>query len=415
MIERKQIPRPRGWIRHYGGMLSEPSGAKAAIPLTLERNAAQRGQRLAQSARDSLQQRRSPTRPKMRALIAAPRGRIEWRSVPAPPAPAPLGATVRPLAVATCDIDCGLCGGFTPLPLPLQLGHECVGEVTAIGSEVRSVQVGAKVIVPFQISCGTCPPCLAGLTGSCVSVPPLSAYGMGVLTGHFGGAIADELAVPYADAMLVPLSDGIDPIAATSVADNIADAYRNVAPHLPPLLERDPEAEVLVLGVRGTRSAFGSSAPLYTALVAKALGARKVLFAEDRPAVRTRATELGIETIPTRALRRRAPAPLVVDMSFHPRGLKLAIASTAPDGVCSCAGSLHGHGRIPLLAMYIRNSTLHLGRAHVRSAMPDVLELVADGRLKPLEVVARVASFEEAPQVLHEAFRDGAPKIVLTA
>jgi alcohol dehydrogenase len=396
-------------------MLAEPSGAVAAIGLTLERNAAQRGARLLQTARDGFEARRSPTRPKMRALIAAPRGRIEWRSVPTPAAPSPLGATVRPIAVATCDIDCGLCGGATPLALPLQLGHECVGEVIAIGSDVMSVKVGEKVIVPFQINCGTCPACLAGRTGNCTSVPPISMYGMGMVAGHWGGALADELAVPYADAMLVPLPDGVDPIAATSIADNIADAYRHVAPHLPALLADDPETEVLIVGEPGPRSAFGSSVPLYTALIAKALGARKVLFAEGRRGVRARAQDLGIETIRPSDLRRRPPAPLVVDMSFKPRGLALAIGSTAADGICSCAGSLHGRGSIPLLAMYLRNVTLHIGHAHARSLMPDVLELLSSGRLDPRPVVATVASFDDAPRVLSETYRSSAPKLVFTA
>ena len=50
-----------------------------------------------------------------------------------------------------------------------------------------------------------------------------------------GRVIADQLAVPFADAMLVPLPDGIDVVAVASVADNVSDGYRHVAPHLPAL------------------------------------------------------------------------------------------------------------------------------------------------------------------------------------
>jgi alcohol dehydrogenase len=417
VIRRKSSnpPPPRGWIRHYGASLTDPGAAATASKVVLERDADLRASRLLASARDGVRERLRPSRAKMRALVATPGGRLAWRSVPAPPPPAPRGATVRPLAIATCDIDCGLAAGATPLLLPLQLGHECVAEVLRVGSEVSSVKVGDRVIVPFQINCGECEPCRAGMTGNCASVPAISMYGMGVLAGHWGGAFADELAVPYADAMLVRLPDGVDPIAATSLADNICDAHRHVVPHLGGALARDPDAEVLILGACTPRFAFGSSAPLYVGMIAQAEGARRVTLADNRPAVRAAAERLGLQARDPRELRGSPPAPLVVDSSFHPRGLALALSRTAPDGVCSCAGSLHARGSIPLLSMYTHNVTLHLGRAHVRSILPDALELVASGRLRSREVVDTVAPLDEAPQVLRDAFRRGGPKVVLTA
>src|SRR6266702_185126 len=126
----------------------------------------------------------------------------------APPPPGPYGALVRPIAAATCDLDRPLALGATMFPLPLHLGHECVAEVLAVGDQVTGVQTGQRVVVPFQISCGACGPCAAGLTGSCSAVPPISMYGFGLGGGHWGGAFSDQLAVPYADAMLVPLPAG---------------------------------------------------------------------------------------------------------------------------------------------------------------------------------------------------------------
>lgn len=67
-----------------------------------------------------------------------------------------------------------------------------------IGDEVATVQPGDRVVVPFQISCGTCASCVAGFTAHCVEVPPLSMYGFGLTGGLWGGAIADLMAVPYA-------------------------------------------------------------------------------------------------------------------------------------------------------------------------------------------------------------------------
>ena len=353
-------------------------------------------------------------RRRMRALSAAPGGKLRWREVAAPRPPGPHGAIVHPIAASTCDMDCPVMLGATQIPLPLHLGHECVAEVLSVGERVSAVRPGDRVVVPFQINCGACAPCRAGHTGSCTSVPPLSMYGFGFATGHWGGAFSDELAVPYADAMLVALPQGLDPAAAASVADNVCDAYRHIGPHLPALLEREADAEVLVLAAPSERSLFTPSCPLYTGLIALALGARNVYFADARPQVRAHAERLGMRALHPRELRRRAPFPLVADVSAT--DLELALRNTAPDGICSSSGSLHRAARIPFLQMYIRNATLHVGRTHARALIPEVLELMARGALHPETVTTTVAALDEAPRALREHFLGGeSVKTVLIA
>jgi len=403
--------RPRGWLRHYAGFLTP--NAAAATPVLLERDRAQRLRRLGAAVGDRASQRFRATRPRMRALQAAPGARLRWRDVPVPAPPGPDGAIVHPIACSTCDLDCGIALGATQFALPLHLGHECVADVLAVGERVSTVKPGDRVIVPFQINCGTCTPCHAGRTGSCTSVPPASMYGMGLAGGLWGGAFADQLPVPYADAMLVALPEGIDPVAAASVADNVCDAYRHIAPHLPALLEEDPDAEVLIVAATNPRTPFGSSAPLYTGLIARAFGARNVSLADARPAVRAHAERLGLNALKPRELRRRAPAPLVVDATVEDLGISLS--NTAADGICSSLGGFHRSTQVPLLQMYVRNATLHIGRTHVRHLIPQVLELMLDGRLRPESVITNVASLDEAPFALREHFLGGGVKTVLTA
>jgi alcohol dehydrogenase len=400
--------RPRGWLRHYAKLLG-PSGA-VAPKLAFERNREQRASRLL----SAVGARRAGTggRPRMRALLAAPGGRLRWREAPAPAAPGPDAAVVHPIAASTCDLDCALALGATQLPLPLHLGHECVAEVLAVGERVSSVKPGDRVIVPFQVSCGECPACRRGHTGNCTSVPPISMYGFGLAGGHWGGAFSDQLAVPYADAMLVALAQGIEPAAASGLADNVCDAYRHIAPHLPGVLERDADAEVLIVSVARRNSMFAGSVQLYTGLVALALGARRVVLADARPHIRAEAERLGMQTLQPRELRRRAPAPLVVDMTFDALGRSLSC--TAADGICTSSGSLHSSARVPLLLMYGRNMTLHVGRTHARALIPRVLALMARGDLRPLDVSTRVAPIDEAPAVLAEHFRGGVIKTILT-
>jgi alcohol dehydrogenase len=405
--------RPRGWIRHYAGLLGP--GAADATRASLERNRDQRLARLVACGRDRLRERARPSRRRMRALVAYPGGRISWRRVPAPPPPGATGAIVCPIAIATCDMDPLIALGASPFPLPLHLGHECVAEVLSVGAEVAAIRPGQRVVVPFQISCGTCGACTEGRTSNCTTVPPVSMYGFGLAGGLWGGALADELAVPYADAMLVPLPDGIDPAAAASVADNVCDAYRHVAPHLRGLLRRDPEARVLILGALDARSRYSASVPLYTALIARSLGARRPLVVDARRYARAHAERLGIEALPASELGGVAPAPLVVDLTTTGDGLATAISSTAPDGVCSSAGSLHRTARIPFLVAYAHNLTLHISRVHARSVIPEILDLMRAGRLHPEEVTTTVASIDDAPAALREHYTAGAVKTIVTA
>src|SRR3954454_4263404 len=180
----------------------------------------------------------------MRQLEIVGAGAVQWRDAAAPSLQGDGEALVRPLAVAMCDLDAVFLGGVIPIAEPFALGHECVAEVLEIGDEVRSVAPGDRVVVPFQISCGTCAACAQGRTASCDTVPRGSAYGMKPLGGDWGGALSDVLRVPFADAMLVLLPSGLDPVAVASVADNVPDAYRTVAGPL----AAAPGAEVLIVG-----------------------------------------------------------------------------------------------------------------------------------------------------------------------
>jgi alcohol dehydrogenase len=239
-------------------------------------------------------------------------------------------------------------------------------------------------------------------------------YGFGLGTGHWGGTFSDQLRVPYADGMLVGLPEEIDPVAAASVADNVCDAYRHIGPHLPGLLARDPNAEVLVLAATNNRSLYTPSCPLYTGLIALAMGARDVYFADSRPNVRAHAERLGMHALHPRELRHHGLFPLVADISGT--DVSRALSSTAPDGICSSSGGLHRGARVPFLQMYFRNATLHVGRAHVRSLIPEVLDLMTRGDLRPETVITTVAPLDDAPRVLREHFLGvDSVKTVLTA
>lgn len=107
--------RPRGWVRHYAGMLTPD--AATTTRLALERDAGERLRLLTATIADH-GWGGARRRPRMRALVAAPGGRLGWRTVAAPPPPGPKGAIVHPIAASTCDMDCPVMLGATQIPLP---------------------------------------------------------------------------------------------------------------------------------------------------------------------------------------------------------------------------------------------------------------------------------------------------------
>ena len=233
---------------------------------------------------------------------------------------------------------------------------------------------------------------------------PISMYGMGLGAGHWGGAFSRSARRALRRHNVGGTAGLHRPAAAASVADNICDAYRHISPHLPDLLARDPNAEVLVFAAHSPRSLFTPSCPLYTGMIALAMGARSVHFADSRPWVRAHAERLGMHAL-HRARAAAHHSPLVADVSVD--GLPHALAATAPDGVCSSSGGLHRSVQIPLLRMYVRNATLHVGRTHVRALMPEVPELMARGGLHPEAITTTVAPLDVAPSVLREHFLGG--------
>ncbi|HEX8646756.1 MAG TPA: alcohol dehydrogenase catalytic domain-containing protein, partial [Thermoleophilaceae bacterium] len=319
-------------------------------------------------------------------------------------------ALVRPLAVATCDLDTAFLTGAVPVGEPFPLGHECIGEVVDVGDAVTSVAPGDRVVIPFQISCGECDACRAGHTSSCTAVPRGSAYGMKPLGGDWGGALSELVRVPFADAMLVPLPDGLDPADVASVADNVPDGFRTVAAPL----AAAPGAEVLVVG------GFARSVGLYAAACAVALGAGRVVYADVDEGRLERAAAVGAEPLTVTAgdggeaewPKRLGRFPVTVDASGDHAGLHAAIRSTAPNGTCtSVAIYFEPETPLPMLEMYTRGCTLHTSRVHARATIPSVLELVAGGRLEPQRVTSAVVGFDDA----EEALRDPPTKLVLVA
>ena len=328
----------------------------------------------------------------MRALMFRGPMALAWEEVETPQLMEPRDALVRPIAVARCDLDPAIAIGLYPMPAPFVMGHEMVGEVVAVGEAISNVRLGDKVIVPFQLSCMTCAPCLRGHTNACVNVPSGTAFGLGPHGGiDLGGALAELVRVPWADVMLISLPEGMDPVVAAGIPDNVSDGYRCVAA---PLAER-PGAPVLVVG------GLAPSVGLYAVMAALALGSERVVYVDDDAARLELAATAGAEVIDAKdqwdSLKLADRFPIVVDANVLDPGRNFALRSVEPCGVCtSVSGGASSRSNLPLQSMYLKGVRYEIGRVHACATAKPVLDLVSSGALDPARIISKVVPFSEA-------------------
>jgi threonine dehydrogenase-like Zn-dependent dehydrogenase len=325
----------------------------------------------------------------MRQLEFIEKGKLEWRDAPDQKLGGDIEAIVRPVALATCDIDVAFVQGRFPAE-SFPFGHECVGEVTDVGDSVKSVKPGDLVSVPFQISCGECAACRAGRTGNCESVPRLSTYGLPI-GEDYGGFASDSVKVPYADAMLVPVPDGISPTAVASLSDNIPDAWRCVAPAL---AERPGSPVLIAMGA--------GSIALYSVAIALALGAERVDVVGGNERDRDLAAKLGANVLDEEFPHRVGFYPVTVDASADPQGIACILRSTDQDGRSTSIGIYLEPTPLPLLDMFTQGVTFVTGRPHVRTIMPEVLELVSEGKFDPDPMTVNKVTWDDADEALSD-------------
>ncbi|MGL5849879.1 MAG: zinc-dependent alcohol dehydrogenase [Phycicoccus sp.] len=331
---------------------------------------------------------------------------LTWFDVPEPTLDRSTAALVRPLAVSTCDFDGVVLAGWLPVTGPVPLGHEGVGEVVDIADGVERFAVGDRVIIPWKISCGSCTACRRGHDAQCRSVAYEACYGWGQASGPWGAFLGDLVAVPWADHMLVPLPENVDPVDAAGLSDNITDGWRAVGP---PLAER-PGGSVLVAG-----SIPPGSIGLYAVAAAAALGVDRVVYADHDSRRRAIAATYGATAVDLAdgSLRDQLGSErfdVTVDASGDPAILHDLVGQTARAGhLTSTSAVVHLAGAVPLptRSMYRNSQSFSTGWVHTRPLLgrPDgPLGLLASGRLDPAPVTTAVVPWDDVRAALTEPF-----------
>jgi len=158
--------------------------------------------------------------------------RVRVTQKPMPEIKHPQDAIVRVTRSCICGSDLHLYNGNVPdTRVGSTFGHEFIGVVEEIGSEVTKLKVGDQVLVPFNIACGQCAFCKQGLFGNChESNPEATAvggiFGYSHTAGGYNGGQAEYVRVPYANVSPTVIPEGMDLDDAVLLTDVVPTGYQ---------------------------------------------------------------------------------------------------------------------------------------------------------------------------------------------
>jgi threonine dehydrogenase-like Zn-dependent dehydrogenase len=344
----------------------------------------------------------------VRATVFDDIGKVRVADVPDPEIQQPGDALVRVTRTAICGSDLHFFHGKAPLDPGDVMGHEAVGVVESVGSEVERFVPGDRVVVAFNIACGACWFCLRGETQLCEDFRNLGA---GVFGGGLSGAQATHVRVPTADVNLLEIPDDVDDERALFVGDVLTTGLYAAS-----IAAVQPDDAVAVLGC-GPLGWFCIQA-------AQALGARR-LFAIDRESSRLEiAAAVGAEPIDS---RERHPGTALAEHTDG-RGADVVIEAVgSADAFGSAVDIVRRGGRVVVVGVYAGESidvqlgvywaraltVRFAGICPVHTWWERAMREVRSGRIDPLPLISHRLSLEDAAEGYGLFDRREATKVVL--
>lgn len=313
---------------------------------------------------------------------------------------APTDAIVKVTAGCVCGSDLWPYRGENPVKAGSTIGHECVGVVTEVGSEVTSFAPGDFVIVPFCHCDNTCDHCRAGVQSACTNL------GM-TLSGQ-----ADYAVVTQAEGSLVKVEGEPDVAMIPSLL-----ALSDVMPtgwHAA-VCAGVPEG--------GTAVVVGDGAVgLCGVLAASVMGAEKVIAMSRHESRQQIATEFGATHIVAARGREGAAevkkitggvgADAVLECVGTDDAMGTAFAVARPGATVGFVGVPHGV-ELPVGRMFQKNVGLRGGMAPVRRYLPELLDLVLDGRIDPGRVFDLTLPLDDVAEAYRAMDERRAIKVLL--
>ncbi|MCZ4099686.1 zinc-dependent alcohol dehydrogenase family protein [Streptomyces sp. H39-C1] len=345
----------------------------------------------------------------MKAFVFHGPGQSAWHDVPDPGIQDAADVIVRVDAVTICGTDLHILKGDVPDVLPgTILGHEAVGEVVEVGSGVRTVRPGDRVLVSCISACGLCRFCREGAYGQCLG-------GGGWILGHtVDGTQAEYVRVPFADLSLHPLPATVNSQDAVLLADIYPTAY-----------------EVGVLNGRvgpGDTVVVVGAGPIGLAAIATAqlFSPGRTIAVDLVPARLEAAKRMGADTVVSAA---EDPEQLVADLTDGLGADVVIEAVGVPASFEMCTRMVRPGGRVANVGVHGKPATLHLEslwskNLTIRTGLvdsystPALLRMMTAGRLPTSSLVTHdfpLHRMEEAYDVFSRAADTGALKVVLSS
>ena len=331
----------------------------------------------------------------MRATYMYGAGDVRVIDVPDPTIRQPTDAVVRIVRACVCGSDLHPYHSMPADTAGGSVGHEFIGVVEEVGSEVTSLDRGDFVIAPFAVSCGVCEFCRAGLQTSCVN----GGFWNDSRIGTTGGQ-AEAIRVPLADGTLVkaPVSEDADDALLASLL-TLSDVY-GTGWHAAVRGGVTPGRAVTVIG--------DGAVGLLAVLSARQLGAERIVLM-GRHKVRTDlgrefgatdvVAERGEEGIATVRELTGGGSPIVLEAVGHRPAYDQAVGVVRPGGTISRVGvPQYEEAPVGFGSLFGPNVTLTGGPAPVRAYIDQLLPAVLNGAVQPGKVFDRTVGLEETPK-----------------
>jgi alcohol dehydrogenase len=344
----------------------------------------------------------------MKALVYYGPGKRSWEDVRDPEVTDPEDVVVRVDAFTICGTDLHILRGDVPEVEPGRvLGHEAVGTVTAVGSGVRTVTTGDRVLMSCISACGRCRFCRKGRYGQCQG-------GGGWVLGHLiDGVQAESVRIPFADGSVHRLPAEVPDEAALMLADILPTSYEVGA------LNGGvrPGDTVVIIGAGPIGLAAIMSVGLYSPL--------QTVVVDPVESRRAAATSFGADRVlspddDVSAVVRELTGGLGADVTIEAVGLPttfdMAVALVRPDGRVANVG-VHGKPTtLHLEDLWIKDVTITTGLVDTNST-PMLLTMLGAGRLDAgRRIVTHRFGFDEVPQaydVFDDPVASGALKVAV--
>jgi threonine dehydrogenase-like Zn-dependent dehydrogenase len=382
------------------------------------------------------------------------RSKMEVREVPDPTILNQSDCIVKVTSTAICGSDLHLYNGFLPLMEKGDiLGHEFMGEIVEVGRNVKNVQVGDRVVVPFPIACGQCNACKAGATTLCENSNPNAyiaekmmgfsssgMFGYSHLTGGFAGGQAEYVRVPFADFGPMKVPEGMTDEQVLFLTDILPTGYMGAE-----MCGIKPGDTVAVWGcgpvgqfaiasayMLGAEKVFAIDRfPYRLQMAREKAGAITINYEEvdDVPDVLKDLTAgrgpdhcidaVGVEghTHGLQYVHDRAKQALRMQTD-RPIALREAILSCGNGGTVSVIGVYTGLiDKFPMNAVMNRSLTIKSGQCHVHRYMKPLLERIQKGDIDPTFVITHrlpLADAAKGYQIFNDKL-DNCEKVVLKA